>query len=144
MQVESLVAAADREIGTVTLAPQAYCQLHYLIARAGRGSPGLPDDLDMVDTSLHVDGTYRAPGSVTATPFTVHTPIANGALFERTAASTPIRVDTGAAGARVTVRRHLGSMFDAVDFAKMPDSVRAERVLASVVRHAVVEIAAVE
>ncbi len=138
MQVESLVAPTDREVGTVTLAPQPYCQVHYLIARAGHDSPGLPSDLDMVDASLHVEGTYRAPGSTSPTPFTIHTAIANGRLFDQ------LHVDTGRATTRVTVRRHLGSLFDAVDFATMPDAVRAERILESIIDHAGIEIVEVE
>jgi hypothetical protein len=53
----------------------------------------------------------------------------------------PIHVDTGLATTRVTVRRHLGSMFDSVDFARTSDAVRAERILASIVDHAGIEIA---
>src|ERR1051325_3652187 len=120
MQVESLLAPTDREVGTVTLVPQAYCQMHYLIARAGHDSPGLPTELDMVDVSLHVDGTYRAPGATDQTSFTIHSAIANGGLFDRTSTSVPIRVDTGRAPTRGTVRRHLGSLFDAADFPPMP------------------------
>ena len=144
MQVESLLAPTDREVGTVTLVPQAYCQMHYLIARAGHDSPGLPSELDMVDASLHVDGTYRPPGAASPTLFTIHSAIANGGLFDRTATSVPIRVDTGRATTRVTVRRHLGSLFDAVDFATMPESVRAERILAAAIDHIEIEIAAVD
>lgn len=144
MQVESLGVPSHREVGTVTLAPQAYCQLHYLIARAGRDSRGLPTDLDMVDASLHLDGTYRAPGAVRPTPFTIHTAIANGGLFDRTVSSLAIHVDTGLATTRVTVWRHLGSLFDAVDFATMPDAVRAGRILTSIIDHVGIEITAVE
>lgn len=144
MQVESLVVPSRREVGTVTLAPQAYCQLHYLIARAGHDSPGLPNDLDMVDASLHVDGTYRAPGAASPMPFTIHTAIANGGLFDRTLSSMAIHVDTGLVTTRVTVWRHLGSLFDAVDFATMPDAVRAGRILTSIIDHVGIEIAAVE
>ena len=144
MQVESLLAPTDREVGTVMLVPQAYCQMHYLIARAGHDSPGLPSELDMVDASLHVDGTYRAPGATRPTPFTIHTAIANGGLFDRTATSAPIRVDTGRTTTRVTVRRHLGSLFDAVDFTTMTEGVRAEGILASIIDHVEIEIAAVD
>lgn len=142
MEVESLLAPVDRDVGTVTLAPQAYCQVHYLIARAVRESPGLPADIDMVDASLHVDGTYRAPGSASPAAFTIHTAIANGGLFDRTAASTPIRVDTGRTAARVTIRRDLGSLFDGVDFATMSDPVRADRMLTAVIEHVEIELAA--
>ena len=57
MQVESLTAPAAREVGVVLLPPQTYCQLHYLVARAGHDAAGLPGELDMVDVSVHVEGT---------------------------------------------------------------------------------------
>ena len=44
----------------------------------------------------------------------------------------------------MTVRRHLGSLFEGVDFATMADNVRAGRILASVVDRAEVEIASGE
>jgi len=141
LQVESLTEPEDRDVGTVTLAPQAYCQVHYLIARAARESPGLPRDIDMVDASLHVEGTYQAADAAAPTPFAIHTPIANGGLFDHTATSAPIAVDTGREAARVTIRRRLRAIFDGVDFAKTTDAVRAERILAAIVDHAGVEIA---
>jgi hypothetical protein len=141
MQVESLTAPAAREAGTVLLAPQTYCQLHYLVARAGREAPGLPADLDMVDTSLHIDGTYRVPGTTADTPFTLHTAVAYGALFDHTVSSTAaMQVDTGASATRVTIRRHLGKIFDGVDFVNMTDRMAAGQVLKSLIDHVEVDI----
>jgi hypothetical protein len=141
MQVESLLAPVARDLGTVTLAPQAYCQLHYLIARAGHDSPGLPTELDMVDASLHLEGTYRAPGTSTETPFTVHTAVANGALLDRTTTPpAPIHVDTGRAAAHVIVRRHLALLFEGVDFAGLGERVLPGRILQSLIDHVEVEI----
>ena len=144
MQVESLTAPTFHQVGAVLLAPQTYCQLHYLVARAGRDAPGLPADLDMVDTTLHIDGTYRAPGTAADTPFTLHTAVAYGALFDHTASSSaPLHVDTGTSATQVTVRRHLGSIFDGVDFVKMTDRMVAGQLLKSLVDHAEVEIQSV-
>lgn len=141
MQVESLTAPIAREVGAVTLAPQAYCQLHYLVARAGREASGLPADLDMVDTSLHVDGTFQAPGASAAVPFTLHTAVAYGALFDHTIGPPgALHVDTGRAATEVTVRRHLGSIFDGVDFIGMTDRVVAGQILKSLVDHIEVEV----
>jgi hypothetical protein len=104
----------------VTLAPQAYCQFHYLVARAGHDSPGLPGELDMVDASLHLEGTYRAPGAVDETPFTLHTSVANGALLDHGGnPPAPIHVDTGVESVRVTVVRRLKALFKGVDFVKL-------------------------
>ncbi len=141
MQVESLTAPAAVEVGMVRLLPQAYCKLHYLVAGAGRGAPGLPADVDMLGVSLHVDGTYRAPGSSADVPFSIHTGSANGALFEHTVGShAAIHLDVGRTGAIVTVRRHLGSLFDGVDFAAMNDRRVAGQVLQSIVDNAELEI----
>ena len=143
MQVESLLEPVDREVGAVTLAPQSYCKLHYLLARAGREAPGLPAEVDMVDTSLHVDGSYRAPGASANTPFSIHTALAYGALFEHAGRdATALHVDTGIRGATVAVRRHRGRMFDGVDFAHMTERAVALQVLRALVDHADVEVAA--
>lgn len=140
MQVESLTQPAAHDVGAVMLAPQTYCQLHYLVARAGRDAPGLPGDLDMVDVSLHVDGSYRAPGASADVPFTLHTASANGTVLDRTVNSTAIRVDTGSDATQVTVRRHLGRIFDGVDFGEMTDKMAAGQVLKSLVDHVEVEM----
>ncbi len=144
MQVESLTAPAARAVGSVLLQPQPYCQLHYLVARAGHDSPGLPSDLDMVDATLHVEGTYRAPGSPTAAPFMLHTPAANGGLFDHTASGAALHVDTGRAAVRVTVRRHLGKIFDGVDFTKMSTRMVAGQILKSLIDHVEVTVEQVD
>jgi hypothetical protein len=141
MQVESLTAPTAHQVGAVLLAPQTYCQLHYLVARAGREAPGLPAELDMVDASLHVDGTYQSPGTSTETRFTVHTAVAYGQLFDHAArSSASIHVDSGSSATRVTVRRHLGKIFDGVDFVKMTDRMVAAQILKSLVDRVDVEI----
>ena len=144
-QVESLLDPGSREVGSVTLAPQAYCKLHYLVARAGRESPGLPPELDMVDVSLHVEGTYRAPGSTTDVPFTIHTASAYGQLFESAGSpAAPIRVDTGRSALQVEVRRKLARMFDGVDFAHMTDKNIALQALRSLVNSAEIQVLPVD
>lgn len=143
MQVESLTEPTAHDVGEVLLAPQAYCQLHYLIARAGREAHGLPPDLDMVDASLHVELTYQAAGADAPTPFTLHTAVANGGLFDRaTGAPTAMRVDTGRNATQVTVRRDLGRMFDGVDFAAMAEGQIAGQILTSLIDHVDVGIEA--
>jgi hypothetical protein len=134
MQVESLTDPASHDVGAVVLAPQPYCQLHYLVARAGKDSPGLPTDLDMVDASLHLEGTYQARDADNATPFTVHTDVAYGQLFDHTAPTgATLHVDTGREAVRVEVGRRRSRMFDHVDFARMADRQLALRVLTSLV-----------
>jgi hypothetical protein len=146
-RVESLTDPAATEAGAVTLAPQPYCKLHYLLARAGHDSPGLPADIDMVDTTLHVDGTYRAPGATNDTPFVVHTASAYGQLFDlavvrepAAAATMASRIDTGRADTEVIVRRRLARLFDGVDFANVPAKTLALQMLRSLVDQVEVEV----
>jgi hypothetical protein len=108
--------------------------VHYLIARAGHDSPGLPTELDMVDSSLHLDGAYRAPGSATETPFALHTAVANGALLDHVGTpERPIHVDTGTEEVRVTVVRHLAALFKGVDFVKLNERALPGQILQSFV-----------
>lgn len=141
MQVESLVAPAAHDVARIELAPQAYCKLHYLLARAGAEARGLPREPDMVGASLHVEGTFRAPGSASDVPFTLHTASAYGALVEHTGTNPqPLRVDTGDGDARVTVRRHRARMFDGVDLAHVNERAAAMQVLRALVEHVDVRI----
>lgn len=137
MQVESLTDPAPHDAGTVLLAPQPYCQVHYLVARAGHDSPGLPRDLDMVDVSLHVEGTYRAPDAAADAPeatFTIHTAAAYGQLFARAGdPPTDLRVDPGRGGLAVEIRRRRSRLFDGVDFTHMPVKAAGLRMLQGLV-----------
>ena len=97
--------------------------------------------VDMVDTSLHIDGAYRAPGTQAEVPFSVHTAVANGGLLDRShAPPAPIHIDTGRESAHVTVRRQLAALFDGADFAKMKGDVLAGRMLQCFVDHLEVDI----
>ena len=141
MQVESLVAPAARDVARLELAPQAYCKLHYLLARAGAEARDLPREPDMVGTSLHVEGTYRAPGSSSDVPFTLHTASAYGALLEHAGADPqPLRVDTGDGDARITILRHRARMFDGVDLARVNERAASMQVLRALVENVDVQI----
>ena len=77
-------------------------------------------------------------------PFSVHTAAANGALLDHTASpAAAIHVDTGRSTTRVVVRRHLGRIFDGVDFAQMQPAAIASQILQSLIDHVDVEITAV-
>ncbi len=141
MQVESLTEPADVEAGVVTLAPQAYCRLHYLVARAATDASGLPTAVDMVDATVHVEGAYRAPETATDVPFTVHSDVAYGQLFERVVGDAPLRVDTGTESVRVELRRRRSRLFDGVDFARMSERQAALRMLTSFVDATTVVVA---
>jgi hypothetical protein len=143
MRVESLMDPSPHDAGTVTLAPQPYCQLHYLVARAGHDSPGLPSGLDMVDVTLHVEGTYRGPGATTDAAFTVHTASAYGQLFTNVGTPpTALRADPGHGPLVVEIRRRRSRLFDGVDFAGMPAKTAALRMLQGFVDGAEVAVTA--
>jgi hypothetical protein len=145
MQVESLMDGAARDAGTVTLAPQAYCKVHYLVARAGNEAPGLPAGVDMVDASLHVEGSYRAPDATTAASFTIHTGSAYGQLFEHVGdPPAALRVDTGASALDVEIRRRRSRLFDGVDFMRMPVKSAGLRMLQALVDGTEVAVVAVD
>lgn len=107
--IESLLAPRAQDAGTVRLPPQAYCQVHYLVARATTASRGLPADVDMVDSSLDVEGTVQRDGAPPTT-LVVKTASPNALL-------RPIaRVDSGRQDTLVVLRRDLGQLFDGIDF----------------------------
>ncbi|MBY0279378.1 hypothetical protein K2Z84_28920, partial [Candidatus Binatia bacterium] len=141
MQIESLTEPRATDVATLRLEPQAYCKLHYLLARAGAEARDLPPQPDLVGTSLHVEGTWRAPGTTRDVPFTLRTASAYGALVETSGDDAqPLRVDTGVAATRVTLRRHRARMFDGVDFARMSERTAAMQVLRATVEHVDVQI----
>lgn len=148
MQVESLTDPAPHDAGTVLLAPQAYCQVHYLVARASHDSPGLPRELDMVDVSLHVEGTYRAPtdgGATADASFTIHTASAYGQLFARIGdPPTDLRADPGRGGLDVEIRRRRSRLFDGVDFARMPVKAAGLRMLQAFVDGAEIRVSPID
>lgn len=124
--VESLIALRAQDAGTVRLPPQAYCQVHYLIARATTASRGLPADVDMVDSSLGVEGTVQRDGT-SPTALVVKTASPNALL-------RPIpRVDTGTQDTLVVLRRDLGRLFDGIDFDTAPGRVVANRIVENLV-----------
>jgi hypothetical protein len=140
MQVESLTETETRDVGRVVLQPQAYCQVHYLAARAGPDAIGLPKDFDMLDTTLHVEGSYRAPGAEGETPFTIHTASAYGQLFDHLADGAAVQFDSGRHDAHVIVRRDRARLFDGVDFAKMAERQQGLQALKALVDHVHVEL----
>jgi hypothetical protein len=129
--VESLGDPVDRDVGDITLPPQAYCAIHYLVARATRDSAGLPADVDMVDRSLWIDGTWRRSADDVDHPITLRATVPNARLQP-----LPSPVDTGTGDVVVVVTRDLGTLFDGIDFDGMPTPVVENRVLANLVQHA--------
>ena len=130
--IEALHAPVDFEVGSMLLAAQRYCRIHYLVARANRSAVGLPEDVDMVERSLWVRGTYQGAAAATAQPFELATSAANATLTDLFppgrfgSQGAAIVVDTGKEDARVVIHRRLKPLFDGVDFDTMPPA-RIER-----------------
>ena len=145
-RVESLTDAATVTAGTVSLAPQRYCQVHYLVARADQNTVNLPHDLDMVDSSLHAEGTYRARGAEQDTPFRLHTTVANGRLVDLFPpgrfgdAPAQFILDTGSDGADVVIRRDVDRLFNGMDFATMPEKTMVRQLLQNLIDTLQVEV----
>jgi hypothetical protein len=139
--IEALHAPTNFEVGSRLLAAQRYCRVHYLIARANRSAVGLPDDVDMVERSLYVRGTYQAAAAAAPRSFELATSAANAVLTELFppdhfgAQGSAFVVDTGREDARVVIHRTLKSLFDGVDFDTMPPARIERQVLQNLIDH---------
>lgn len=143
--IEALHAPTNFEVGALLLAPQRYCRVHYLIARSNRSAVGLPDDVDMVERSLYVRGTYQAATTAAPSRFELGTSAANAVLTELFPPGrfgdhgAAFVVDTGRENARVVIHRTLKSLFDGVEFDTMPKARIERQVLQNLIDH--IEIA---
>ena len=139
--IEALRAATSLDVGSRVLAPQRYCRVHYLIARANRSAVGLPDSVDMVERSLYVLGTYQAATAAAPQTFEIATSAANAVLTDLFppghygAQGSAVVVDSGQENAHVVIRRALKSLFDGVDFEAMPPARIERQVLQNVIDH---------
>jgi hypothetical protein len=144
--VESLLDVASSTAGSVSLAAQHYCQVHYLIARADTTTVNLPHDVDMVDASLHLEGFSRSPTAPEEQPFVLRTTAANGTLVDLFPPGhygdpqAKFRLDTGTQGAEVIFRRNLDRLFDGVEFAGMTDRLKVQQVLKNAIDTMEVEV----
>jgi len=139
-QVESLLDVQPHAGGTVHPGAQTYCQAYYLIARADRDASGLPAEIDMVDQSVYVEGTFRRPGGSADEPFIVKTGVANGTLINLTAGGAAVRLNTGTQSAQVTFRRSRDTLFNRVDFATMAEKRIGREMLQNLISSVAVEL----
>jgi hypothetical protein len=101
--------------------------------------------VDMADTSLYVEGSYRAPGATIDASFALRTGSAYGQLFERVGNPPhPMLVDTGLHALDVEIRRRRSRLFDGVDFNKMPVKSAGLRALQALVDGTEVAVVAVD
>ncbi len=115
--VEDLVAAEDTEVDSSFPAAR-YCRAHWLLARPLVATKG-PDDVPMDGRSLYLQGTATRDGERWEVEIDTWWP--GGLLVELEEAAAA--EELSAAGtdgeprhAFVTVTRHLGRLFDGVDF----------------------------
>lgn len=130
-RIESLTAARTARVVRPVPRAQAYCEAHYLVARAGGTATAMPAEVDMTDRSLYVRGVYgKANGMRTA--FEITTTVAHG---WRGAVE---RIDAGPGPIAVHVERRLGTLFDGLDFARVPEREWPRRMLANLIDGTVV------
>jgi len=119
--VESLTAGESIEAGSFQPEIVRYCLVHYVLARAASDSIDLPDDVEMVGVTAHVEGYYRRLPELTKTPFTIRSPSAN-AVRAYLSANEPEAGDSepgfvgGSVGALAVVTRRASSLFRDIDF----------------------------
>ena len=130
--VESLTGPATTELGSVQVGEPAYCQGHYLVARAVDG--------EMAGRSLTVSGTVTGPDG-TAQPFAIDTALAWGTIAELQLPyatgddSAAIHGEIGNDTLEIVIDRKLDTLFDGVDFAGMDATEKAKTVLRNLTNH---------
>lgn len=135
--VESLHDPQTLFAGSREPADSRFCQSHYLIARGEHETEHYPEDIEMMDRSLYVAGSWKAPGSDEEIPFVIDSASAWGALsylYPADAYGTEgaqIEIDVTDQGTLVLIDRKLGRIFDGIDFAdpELTESQQATRVL---------------
>jgi hypothetical protein len=119
--VESLTSGASSDVGSFSPEPVRYCQVHYVIARAPADAVGLPEEIDMVGVTAHVEGFYRRLPDGSKTAFTIHSPSANAVLediFEDGTGPDDAQPGFDGSSARATavVMREAANLFHDIDF----------------------------
>lgn len=133
--VESLLTPHAQHAGTVVAPAASYCQSHYLIAGAPPGATGLPDDVNMLGTSVYLKGSYQAPGSPEWAPFKIHTALPNGLLapLSPTGESLAAPMQTPITSVTLTTERSLRTLLNGVDFTTMNDDAIQRQVLTAII-----------
>ncbi|MBT6492659.1 MAG: hypothetical protein HOK97_23005 [Deltaproteobacteria bacterium] len=138
--VEDLTEPVSQQIGSRTIEGIRYCQIHYLVARGGTGTLQLPQEQDMVGTSLYLQGTWEVEGGETQA-FTISSSVAYGTLSNLYpsafygAADQELQVDASQTGARIEIKRNLLGLFADTDFKAMSDAQLERRILQNVIEY---------
>ena len=143
--VENLTAPEAMELGSRTIEGTRYCQIHYLVARGGSGTVGLPEDQDMVGASLYMEGTWSLEGA-TPQPFTILSSVAYGTLTNLYPESyygvsdKEFELDANLVGARVNIERDLLGLFEDLNFETMTATQKERRVLQNVIEYSRIHV----
>ena len=113
---EDLAKPQQVSLQPVPLNTGVYCRAHYLVARAETKTRGLPNDFNMVGTSLYVAGT-AALDDGPAQPFSIWSTLPVGELITWGDPISPVDLSDG--GIDVTITRDLGRLFDGIAFETM-------------------------
>lgn len=137
--VENLVTLLTVKLASKRVTDTRYCQIHYLVGRAEPGSEELPEEHDLVGTSLYIEGTWMGPDDNERTAFGIDTSTAYGALEELypkksdgTQGSAYV-LDMNNHGAQVLIERSLSGMFDGIDWLEMNDTQVERQVLTNII-----------
>lgn len=138
--IEDLTNPVMMEVGSRTIEGTRYCQIHYLVARGGTGTTGLPEEQDMVGASLYLVGSWSMEGGEPQ-DFMILSSVAYGTLSNLYPNSfygvvdQEFEVDANQNGARVEIRRNLLGLFENVNFQDMSDTQLERRILQNVIEH---------
>lgn len=135
-RVEDLGTPETTELAYVEFPKNTYCRVHYLVARADLETASLPSGVDLPGTSLHIEGTFLAPGQAEPQPFRVHSALANGLLWDLDAQG-PCREDCVA---RITIHRALDTLFHGIDFMAQSESEVGRQILSNLIQGARVTV----
>ncbi len=134
--VESFAAPEMLVYGSIAVPAATYCQAHYLVARAGNTTANLPNQIELMGTSVYIAGTVRYPDKMISTSFVIETTLANGTVM-----ALPSQVDISETATIIVISRDLGTLFNGVDFATMDADAQGQAVLWSLIAHTQVSIA---
>ncbi|TNF29834.1 MAG: hypothetical protein EP329_14800 [Deltaproteobacteria bacterium] len=138
-RVEALAVPGLTDLGTVTFPETDYCRLHWVAGAASDHTAGLPDEVDLLGTTLWLEGTWTAPGTADAIPFVWSSPIANGLLTELAddLVAPPI---AGSSTAEIRIVRELDRWFDGIDFAALSEDDIGRALMIGLATSTVVEV----
>ena len=136
-RVEDLARPGVVVLDELSFAGNLYCRVHYLVARSDTGTEAMPEEVDMENASLHLEGTWQRPGEE-AVAFEIHASLAHGLLPEL----DEVVVGEVAAGTSVvvTVERRLDGLLKGVDFEAMGGDELARVVLSNLMGEAEVSV----